>query len=122
VTAPADSPVAGRRGDAAAVGAALLRFRVVAYVVGVGLITLVFVAVPLRYLGGMPAASKTISPIHGLMYMVYLALTYDLATRCGFTAKRTVLIMLAGTVPFMSFVAERKVSALVRGGAPRPGN
>jgi integral membrane protein len=120
MSASADSRVAGRRTDATAIGAALLRFRVVAYVVGVGLITLVFVAMPLRYFGGMPAASKTISPIHGLMYMVYLALTFDLATRCGFTAKRTVLIMLAGTVPFLSFVAERKVSALVRAAPDRP--
>jgi integral membrane protein len=82
--------------------------------VGVGLITVVFVGVPLRYLAGIPEVSQTISPIHGLLYMVYLALTADLALKCRFSAKRTVAIMLAGTIPFLSFVAERRVSRLVR--------
>lgn len=116
MTAPAGSSgVAGGRPDAAGVTAALLRFRVVAYVVGVGLIILVFVGMPLRYIGDTPVVSQTVSPIHGLMYMVYLALTVDLAMRCRFTAKRTILVMLAGTIPFLSFVAERKVSAQIRG-------
>jgi integral membrane protein len=116
VTAPTESSrIAGGRSDAAAVNAALLRFRVIAYVVGVGLITLVFVGVPLRYIGDTPVVSQTVGPLHGLLYMVYLALTLDLATRCRFTAKRTILVMLAGTIPFLSFVAERKISAFVRG-------
>jgi integral membrane protein len=115
VTAPAEgSRVAGGRSDAAAVAAALLRFRIIAYVVGVGLIILVFVAVPLRYVGDTPVVSQTVSPIHGLMFMVYLALTADLSMRCRFTARRTILVMLAGTIPFLSFVAERKISAQVR--------
>jgi integral membrane protein len=79
------------------------------------LIILVFVGVPLRYIGGMPVVSQTVSPIHGLLYMVYLVLTVDLAMRCRFSAKRTILVMLAGTIPFLSFVAERKINALVRG-------
>jgi integral membrane protein len=93
---------------------ALLRFRVLAYIVGVGLITLVFVGMPLEYIGDSPAVARTVGPIHGLMYMIYLALTMDLAHRCRFTAKRTILVMLAGTIPFLSFVAERKISTYVR--------
>ncbi len=115
MTAPAEgSRIAGGRSEAAAVTAALLRFRVIAYAVGVGLIILVFVGVPLRYLGDTPVVARTVGPIHGLLYMVYLVLTLDLATRCRFTAKRTVLVMLAGTIPFLSFVAERKISAQVQ--------
>lgn len=89
---------------------ALLRYRVVANVVGVVLVIFLLVAVPLRYLGGEPRLSETISPIHGFFYVVYLGVTVDLARRAGWTTVRTVLVMLAGTVPFLSFVVERRMT------------
>jgi hypothetical protein len=55
------------------VSAALQRYRVIANVVGVVLVVFLLVAVPLRYLGGEPRMSETISPIHGFLYVVYLA-------------------------------------------------
>ena len=93
---------------------ALLRFRVLANVVGVVLLVLVLVAVPLRYLGGHEELSKTISPVHGFLYIVYLGVTFDLARRRGWSLVRTVLVMLAGTVPFLSFVVERRVAREVQ--------
>ena len=92
----------------------LVRFRVMAMLVGVVLIVLVLVAVPLRYLGGEEGLSKVISPIHGLLlYPLYLVVTVDLARRRGWSLLRTVGVMLAGTVPFLSFVVERRVTAEV---------
>jgi integral membrane protein len=87
---------------------------VIAYVVGVGLILLVCVGVPLKYAGGTDTVVAAIGPIHGVLYMVYLACAYDLASRCRLPLRQTILIMLAGTIPFLSFVAERRVSALIR--------
>jgi len=89
---------------------ALLRYRVVANVVGVVLVVFLLIAVPLRYLGGEPHLSETISPIHGFFYVVYLGVTVDLARRVGWSTLRTVLVMLAGTVPFVSFVVERRMT------------
>jgi integral membrane protein len=99
------------------VRAALLRYRVLANVVGVVLLVLVLVAVPLRYLGGREELSKTISPIHGFLYIVYLGVTLDLARRRGWSLVRTVGVMLAGTVPFVSFVVERRVTREVQASA-----
>ncbi|HVM28313.1 MAG TPA: DUF3817 domain-containing protein [Mycobacteriales bacterium] len=88
---------------------ALSRFRVMALVVGIGLLILFFVAVPLRYLAGHAEFSEVFSPIHGAAYMVYLVTVLDLSRRAGWTFLRTVGVMLAGTVPFLSFVVERRV-------------
>ncbi|WP_448623954.1 DUF3817 domain-containing protein [Geodermatophilus sp. URMC 64] len=101
-----------------ALGAALTRYRVMAYVVGVMLLILVFVAVPLRYAAGIPEVSKIVSPIHGLLYIVYLVAAFDLALKARWTGKGTVLVLLAGVVPFLSFWAERRVTARVRAGQP----
>ena len=100
------------------VAAALGRYRVLAYVVGVMLLVLVLVAIPLRYAAGVPEVSRVVSPIHGFLYIVYLVAAFDLALKARFTAKGTLLVLLAGVVPFVSFFAERRVTARVRAGQP----
>ena len=100
--------------DRDGVTGALRRFTVLAVLVGIGLLVLVLVAMPLRYLGDRPEFSKTFSPIHGFVFMVYLVTVADLARRVGWTVGRTVLVMLAGTVPLLSFVVERRTARDVR--------
>jgi len=95
------------------VKAALIRYRVMAYVVGVMLLVLVLVAMPLKYIADEPKLVETIGPVHGFLYAVYLVVTFDLGMRCRWPFGRTVLVMLAGTIPFLSFVAERKVTRQV---------
>jgi len=92
------------------VSGALQRYRVLANVVGVVLVVFLLIAVPLRYLGGEPRLSETISPVHGFLYVVYLGVTVDLARRAGWSVLRTLLVGLAGTVPFLSFVVERRMT------------
>ena len=89
--------------------AVLTRFRVMAYVVGVMLLILVGVAMPLKYLGDNSAATKVVSPVHGLLYIGYVVATVQLALSRGWPWKRTLLVLLGGVVPFLSFVTERRV-------------
>ncbi|MFG1925549.1 DUF3817 domain-containing protein [Cryptosporangium sp. NPDC048952] len=88
---------------------ALTRFRIAAYVVGVGLLVLVLVAMPVKYIGGNGSLSSIVSPIHGFLYMVYLGVTLDLAMRLRWPALKIIGVMLAGTIPFLSFFIERRV-------------
>jgi integral membrane protein len=85
-----------------------------AYVVGVFLLVLVFVAMPLKYLADQPTLVAVVGPAHGFLYMVYLVTAFDLAVRAKWPFGRTILVLLAGTIPVMSFVAERKVTGWVR--------
>ncbi|MGH3624165.1 MAG: DUF3817 domain-containing protein [Sciscionella sp.] len=113
-SAQAESPA--QEANPAQSRGALLRYRVIAYVVGVGLLVLVLVGVPLEYLADNPAVVGIVGPVHGFLYMVYLALTVDLALKAKWSLRGTVLVMLAGTVPFLSFVAERKVTRRANAG------
>jgi integral membrane protein len=96
------------------VTSALTRYRVAAYVVGVLLIVLTLVAVPLRYLAGEPGLVHVVGPLHGWLYLGYLVTGVDLANRMRWPVSRVLLVLLAGTVPFLSFVAERWVTRSVR--------
>jgi len=98
------------------VSAALTRYRVMAYVVGVLLLVLVLVAMPLKYFADTPGPVAVVGTGHGFLYAVYLLTAFDLALRARWSAKGTVLVLLAGTVPFLSFVAERIVTRKTRAG------
>ena len=92
---------------------ALLRYRIMAYIVGVGLLILVLVGVPLKYAAGMPGVVAVVGPIHGILYIVYLAAAYDLARRGRWTLGQMAAVVGAGFVPFLAFVVERQVTSRV---------
>lgn len=102
---------------------ALLAYRVIAYVVGVFLPILLVGALygiatrdghSIGYAAGRPTVEKVIGPIHGFLYIVLLVLVLTLALRERWNPVFTVLVGLSGTVPFLSFVAERAVTRRVR--------
>jgi integral membrane protein len=99
--------------DPEAVRAALGRYRVMAYVVGIGLILLVAVGVPLQYGAGTPQVAEIVGPVHGLMYIVYLAAAVDLARRCQLSTRQLAVIALAGFLPFLAFFVERRITRSV---------
>lgn len=88
---------------------ALTRYRVMAYVTGVLLLVLVFVAMPMKYIGDNGTLVSIVGVAHGWLYMVYLVTAFWLAYQRRWPWVKTGLVLLAGTVPFMSFVAERRV-------------
>ena len=92
--------------DAPAVRSALLRYRVMAWVVGILLVVLVCVGVPLKYLAHSDTVVTWTGVPHGWLYMILLITAYDLGRRVKWPWMRLLLIALGGTVPFMSFVAE----------------
>lgn len=92
----------------------LLRYRIVATLVGVVLLVLVGIAMPLRYLGGEEALSKAVSPVHGALYMVLVLCVVLLGRARGWPVTRIVLVALGGTVPVLSFLVERRVVARER--------
>lgn len=91
-------------------GASLRRYRVMAYVVGVGLATLVFVGVPLQYGAGIPQVDAVVGPVHGFLYIVYLLAAVDLARRARFTLLQMAAMIGAGFVPLLAFVIEHRVT------------
>jgi integral membrane protein len=99
-------------------------YRVMAYVTGVVLIVLCILAL-LQLAINDGRVVNVVGTVHGLLYIVYLLVSYPLTRRLRLTARPTVAVLLAGTVPVMTFVVERRIShryiepALAGGGAER---
>jgi integral membrane protein len=99
---PARSRVAG----------ALLRYRIMAFTTGVVLIagTTALVLKDVGHVHHLEPGTGLLWVAHGYLYLVYVAATLNLGIKLRWPLWRTALVMLAGTVPTMSFVAEHYVT------------
>ena len=68
--------------------AAVLRYRVMAYVTGVVLVVLCFVGIPLQ-VAGHPAVANDVGVVHGILYIIYLVFAWLLARRLRLAVKPT---------------------------------
>ena len=94
---------------------ALLRYRVLAWVTGIWLLLLVAEMVAKYILKlEMPSWTMAIPPAHGFVYLVYLLLTLDLAIKARWRVPVTLVTLIAGTIPFLSFYVEHLRTREVR--------
>jgi integral membrane protein len=84
-------------------------YRVMAYVTGVVLIVLCVLAIAQAFTSDA-AVVNVVGTVHGLLYIVYLLVSYPLTRRLRLAAWPTVAVLLAGTIPVMTFVVERRIS------------
>jgi len=113
-TVPQQAPLELTQDDRKGIAGAWLRYRVMAYLVGTLLVVLVIVGLPLKYIWFNDLVVRITGIPHGWLYMVLLITAFDLGRRVRWSWKRLLLIMVAGTIPFLSFVAERSASQDVR--------
>ncbi len=83
-------------------------FRVMAMIVGIALLVLTFHMV-VRYGFDKHWLDWWAQP-HGFLYMVYLVAVAMLGFELRWSLEKMVGVMLAGVVPFLSFVIERRVT------------
>lgn len=119
MSSPRTTPTSpgSRSGTGASIAARLLAYRIAAYATGVMLLVLT-ASVVLHYGFGDRRLAWS-APVHGFLYMGYLVTTVLLGTSVRWRPGRMVLVALAGTIPLMSFVAERSVTGEMRGQSSR---
>lgn len=90
---------------------AFKRFRIAAWVVGTVLAFMTVVGLPWKYLLGHDESTWYAIgwQLHGLLFMIYIVTVLDLAIKARWSPIKAVVVALAGTIPFMSFVAEARI-------------
>ena len=85
---------------------ALARFKFIAYLAGVVLI-LFTIEITLKYSGILEI--PWFAQLHGIVYMVYVVIAFDMSRRAKLSLRDTFLVLIAGTIPVMSFIAESRI-------------
>ncbi len=91
---------------------AVVRYRLMAFVVGTALLVLTAIVIcqyGFDLKSQMKVPEKIVAPIHGYLYLVYLATAADLARRARWGITRILLVVCSGFVPFLAFIIEHRV-------------
>lgn len=91
---------------------ALTFFRVMAVIVGIGLLLLVVELV--LHWGFKNEALAWWPQPHGILFIIYVAATANLGFKMRWDIPKMVGVILAGVVPFLSFYVEHRVSGTVK--------
>ncbi|HEY5247592.1 MAG TPA: DUF3817 domain-containing protein [Dermatophilaceae bacterium] len=110
--------------DVAAARKALEFFKIMAITAGCALVVLIVIIVINGGIG-RGGLSAVWSPIHGVIYFVFVASIANLGFKVGWSLPRMILTMMSGFVPVLPFFVERHVSKEVEAqlaaqGAPVP--
>ncbi len=92
--------------------AALTRYRALAWITGV-LLLLLTLNLVLKYGLDQKGLGAWVAIAHGWMYLLYVIFAVELWFRTRLPTLPMIGVVLAGTVPAMSFVAERWVTRQV---------
>ena len=85
------------------------RFRRVAFYEGVSFLVLLGIAMPLKYLAGLPLAVRVVGLAHGLLFIWYVILVAQLYLVRTWSVRRVAEALVASLVPFGTFVLERRL-------------
>ncbi|MBX3332830.1 MAG: DUF3817 domain-containing protein [Nitrospira sp.] len=83
------------------------RFRMTALAEGSSFLVLLFIAMPMKYLMGMPRVVTAVGAIHGILFLLYVAQLAKLRTTYQWDNRFSLYAFLASLFPFGPFVFDK---------------
>ena len=84
-------------------------FRIIAFLEGLSYISLLFVAVPIKYITNDPSYVKMLGMPHGLLFIAYIILALVLIFYNNWVKKNLLWVLAASVIPFGTFVVDYKL-------------
>jgi integral membrane protein len=85
------------------------RLRVIALLEGWSLLILLFIAVPVKYIMGIPEATQAIGLIHGILFVLFVFATLIISFLQKWNLGTVFVVMASSVVPFGTFYIDRKL-------------
>lgn len=85
------------------------RLRAVGLLEGLSFIVLLGVAMPLKYLAGMPEMVRVVGMAHGVLFMLFFLAVVQVAIERRWPLTRVVLALAASVLPFGPFVLDARL-------------
>ena len=88
---------------------AIGRLRLIGIAEGISFLLLLGIAMPLKYVAGIPEMVKWVGWIHGLLFVLYLAAVAHVTFLHRWSVLRVAGAFLAALLPFGTFVLDAKL-------------
>lgn len=84
------------------------RFRLISFAEGMSYLILLFIAMPLKYMYGLPVAVKMAGSLHGFLFVLYLVSLFQASLDLKWQSSKTLYAFIASLVPFGAFALDSK--------------
>lgn len=81
-------------------------FRIAGFIEGTGLVLLVFIAMPLKYMADLPSAVTVMGSLHGFFFVLYLFATAYATLQTRWSIKWTAAAIAVAFIPFGNYVLD----------------
>jgi integral membrane protein len=88
---------------------ALRQLRLLALLEGSSFLVLLFIAMPLKYLAGLPLAVRIVGSVHGLLFLMFMGALYRASRERAWPLRRSLLAFVSSIVPFGTFIFDRSL-------------
>jgi integral membrane protein len=82
-------------------------FRMTALAEGVSFLTLLCIAMPMKYFMGVPEAVRVVGLIHGILFLLYVGLLAMLHVKQRWPVMFSLYALVASVIPFGTFVLDK---------------
>jgi integral membrane protein len=86
---------------------AIRQLRIIGLCEGASFLVLLGIAMPLKYLAGMPGAVRAVGMAHGVLFVLYVAALVHVQLTAQWRLKRSLALFVAAILPLGPFLAER---------------
>ncbi len=74
---------------------------------GVSFLTLLFIAMPMKYFMGMPEVVRIVGSIHGVLFVLYVGLLAMIHFRQRWSFTFSLYALIASVIPFGTFMLDK---------------
>jgi len=83
-------------------------FKYLAIAEGYSFLLILFVTMPLKYIGGIGLPNTVVGMAHGFLFMAYVVVAIVVAQQLKWSFKTMLIVIAMSVVPFGTFWMERK--------------
>jgi integral membrane protein len=87
----------------------LRQFRTIALLEGASFLVLLFIAMPLKYLAGMPLPVRIMGSVHGLLFVLFVVALIRVSRDRHWPSRRSLTAFVSSLLPFGTLVFDRAV-------------
>jgi len=86
------------------------RFRLISIIEGLSFLLLVFVAMPIKYLGDNPIPVKIVGMGHGVLFILFCMALFHVMYKCKWSKGFGVLLFIYSLIPFGFIMIEKAIN------------
>lgn len=79
----------------------------IGHIEGVSFLILLFIAMPLKYMAGLPLAVRVVGMVHGVLFILFLAAIVHTALALKWNLKKPLIAFVASLIPVGTFYLHR---------------